>query len=146
MLLGEVGEGLADQGRDGSVSEEAKIMVDDAREITLEQAEAYKSTGKTVKPPKAKAKSVKAGSSSGGQASLPTMERVYIRLASSADQDLLMSLKAVIDKYAGETEVVLVIGSADNKQVVKLPMLVSRQQDALTDLQKLVGKDNVKIQ
>lgn len=126
--------------REGNPSSEVKVMVDDAREVTLEQAEAYQSTGKTVKTPKpktaAKPKITKP----------PTNQRIYLRLEDDKDQQLLMSLKQAIDDNVGETEVVLVLGVATNKQIVKLPTKMSRSKTATKQLSDLVGADNFKIQ
>ena len=133
--------------RDGNPSDEVKIMVDDAREVTVEQAQAYQSRGKEKKAPKPNKKltGAKTGESK-EQASLPTMERVYIRLEDSSDQKLLISLKETIDNNVGETEVVLVLGPAANKQIVKLPGKVSREGVVIEMLHELVGATNVKLQ
>jgi len=80
------------------------------------------------------------------QSSLPTMERVYIRLDDSSDQALLMSLKETIDANQGETEVVLVLGPAANKQIVKLPIKVDRSDGVMDLLASLVGAANLKLQ
>ena len=73
-------------------------------------------------------------------------ERVYIRLQNSDDQKILLSIKTTLDKYKGDTEVVLVIGSAEETpQVIKLPARIDKQPKALSDLIALVGKDNVKV-
>ena len=132
--------------RDGNMSDEVKVMVDDAREVTVEQAQAYQASGKDKKVPKASKKVIAAKPKADEQGSLPSMERVYIRLENSANQELLMSLKETIDMHTGETEVVLVLGPAANKQIVKLPSRVDRHQDVMTKLQGLVGAANVKLQ
>jgi DNA polymerase-3 subunit alpha len=73
-------------------------------------------------------------------------ERVYIRLQNSDDQKILLSIKTILDSYGGDTEVVLVIGSAEETpQVIKLPSRINKQPKALSGLIALVGKDNVKV-
>jgi len=73
-------------------------------------------------------------------------ERVYIRLQNSDDQKTLLSLKTTLDNYRGDTEVVLVLGSASEvPQIIKLPSRISKQDEALSRLIDLVGKDNVKV-
>ncbi len=135
------------RNRDGSPTDELKVMVDDAREITLEQAAAYQATGKSVRVPKPRKAAAAAGRPQAvQQPSLPTMERVYIRLADSTNQQLLVSLKETIDANQGDTEVVLVLGTADNKQIVKLPTRVERNQSVLEQLASLVGEANLKLQ
>jgi DNA polymerase-3 subunit alpha len=136
------------RGKDGSQSSEVKVMVDDAREITSQQAAAYEATGKKPKTPKAKAAAaVKAATGSGSTpAAKPPNERLYIRLANTSDQQTLLSLKETIDTHHGETEVVLVLGEAAGKQAIKLPGGIDRTSDGLTKLRALVGSDNLVIQ
>lgn len=138
--------------REGNLGEELKIMVDDAREITAEQAQAYQPTGRTMKLPGAKrsaaasvgrssiaAKAVKTASSNGAP-------RVYIRLADAGDQVMLVALKKVIDEHSGESEVVLVLGGNDNKQIIKLPARITADAAVLEKLRNLAGEANIKLQ
>lgn len=133
--------------REGNRSAEVKVMVDDAREITVEQAEAYQATGKKTKTPKARAET-KAASSSDKPTTPSSPEvdpRVYVRLHSMGDEAMLLSLKKTIDLHRGETEVVLVLGGAESKQAIKLPGGIDRDSEAVTKLQQLVGSENLVI-
>jgi DNA polymerase III alpha subunit len=139
--------------KDGNSSGEVKIMVEDAREITSQQAAAYEATGKKPKVPKPKPKASKATAETvavikpqAGTAPGPINERLYIRLADTDDRQTLLSLKETIDTHQGNTEVVLVLGEAASKQAIKLPGGIDRAGDGLTKLQALVGSDNVVIQ
>lgn len=127
--------------RDGNLGEELKIMVDDAREITPQQAEAYQPTGKKAKVP---AKGKKKAATESAAAS--TSQRVYIRLTDSNNHELLLSLKRAIDEQTGDNEVVLILGPDTSKQIIRLPSRVSTENGSLTKLQALVGADNVKLQ
>ncbi|HVX23834.1 MAG TPA: DNA polymerase III subunit alpha, partial [Candidatus Saccharimonadales bacterium] len=133
------------RGRDGADATEAKVMVDDAREITPAQAAAYEATGKQVKPPKVRS-TPKSIPKPVGEPVDPANQRVYIRLASTSDQDTLLSLKQTIDSHHGDTEVVLVLGEATNKQAIKLPGGIDRAGEGLDQLKTLVGADNLVIQ
>jgi len=128
--------------RDGNIASEIKIMVDDAREITTEQATNYEATGKKLKTPKEK----KASTAPANTATKTAPERVYIRLSSSNDEQVLRSLKSTLDGHRGDTDVVLVLGTADAKQVVKLPAGIDTSGDGISLLRELVGADNLKIQ
>ncbi len=129
--------------REGNLGEEVKIMVDDAREITAEQAQVYRETGKKLKvPTKKKPSAVTAAKSKTTVAA----QRVYIRLKDGADQELLKSLKQTIDDHAGETEVVLVLGAPESKQIIKLPMRMNAESGALDKLRALAGATNIKLQ
>ena len=120
-----------------------KILVDDAREITHEQATAYQATGK--KPPTIKASKKKTAKLTTPPSVAEVVKRMYIRLEHSEDQDMLMSLKSTIDGRKGNTEVVLVLGNNDNKQIIKLPMRVIPDDETVTSISALVGADNVKL-
>jgi DNA polymerase-3 subunit alpha len=126
--------------REGNPTE-LKLLVDTAREITSEQANMYQSTGKKPKIPKpSKAKP-------GSKATAKTgPKRVYVRLQEANDQVLLGRLKTAIDNEPGETPVVLVVGSDDNKQTIKLPSSVEPSAALLEDLAAIFGETSVKYQ
>jgi len=139
--------------REGNISNEVKILADDAREVTHEQAAAYQSTGRKqreLKVPKKKGGALAAAVAAAkadkaelvAEPAKPT--RVYIRLARSDDHAMLQSLKSTIDDARGETEVVLVLGEA--KQPVRLPTRISSSPEALERIQTLVGASNVVVQ
>ncbi len=129
--------------REGNIGQELKVLVDDAREITTQQAEAYQATGKKVKPPaKSKKTIVPPKSSSVSE----VIKRVYIRLINSDDHQLLLALKQAIDEQVGEDEVVLILGPDTNKQIIRLPGRVSTAADSLERLGAIVGADNVRYQ
>lgn len=152
---------ISAKDREGNIGEEVKILVDDAREISSEQALSYRPIGKKMRPPgnkKSAAEAVtatkprvekkldnKSKQIASTSASI-TSERVYIRLHDSQDQQLLLSLKQSIDEAPGQTEVVLVLGPSESKQIIKLPAGITKTLPVLNKLRELVGSDNVKIQ
>lgn len=129
--------------RDGSIGSEAKIIVDDAREITHEQAKNYKETGKQAKRPKASKKPTKPQSI---QPEKIEERRLYIRVLDTADQNKLNSLKLALDQTPGDTAVVLVVGSDSDKQIVRLPISVDASNDLINIAQEIYGADAVKLQ
>lgn len=136
--------------REGNIGEELKILVDDAREITPEQAQNYQATGRTVKPLKATKKTiatakVTADSSTKASANLSATPRVYIRLSSTHDEAMLINLKQTIDEHEGDTEVVLVLGPPEAKQIVKLPKGIDEKSGVVPKLVTLIGNENIKI-
>lgn len=136
---------VSSKDRNGNLGQEVKVMVDDAREITAAQADAYQATGKKHKAPKPRTiKSV--GAAVASRTPVTTPERVYIRLSSSEDEQMLRSLKQTLDLFQGKTDVVLVLGEADHKQIVKLPTGIDKSSEGLDRLRELVGTDNLKIQ
>lgn len=157
---------ISAKDREGNIGEELKVMVDDAREITPEQAAMYQVTGRKQKPlaegrKKVSLSALPSSSISAGKASpapdyttprpvaaaspaVPAAPRLYIRLANTQDQEVLMNLKQTIDDHTGKTDVVLVLGEA--KQVIKLPSGVHEGEDVMGKLRTLVGAENVKFQ
>lgn len=136
------------KSRDGSLNDEVKVLVNDAREITAEEASSYQPTGKKLKPPRPSSHNSHVAAapveSHFYQAEPP--QRLYIRLADSRDQDTLLSLKRTLDDFHGQTEVILVLGEDDARQTIKLPSGIDKNSDGLDRLRNLLGQDNVKIQ
>ena len=137
--------------REGNITSEVKILVDDAREVTHEQAAAYQTTGRKqreIKVSKRKgsalAAAVAAAKAEKTASAEPKGSRLYIRLLDSSDSALLQTLKSTIDDCAGDCEVVLVIGPS--KQAVKLPSRMRTDEEALSLLKNLVGPTNVVLQ
>lgn len=134
---------VSSKDRAGGTTSEPKILVDDAREITHEQAGAYESTGKKLKGPKKRVTTPTVAAEPAINVETPANPRLYIRLQDASDQGTLISLKQTIDSHGGDTEVVLVLG--DNKQIIKLPMRIEQSDDALAEIHDLVGETNVKL-
>jgi DNA polymerase-3 subunit alpha len=136
---------VSSKDREGNPGQEVKVLVDDAREITTAQATAYQATGKKKKTPAVNKKVAAKVAKKTGEEAIPADPRLYIRLTTSENEQILRSLKQTLDGNLGETEVVLVLGEADNKQVVKLPDRVDTNDVVLSNLRELVGAENVKL-
>lgn len=136
---------ISAKDKEGNIGTELKVLVDDAREITTEQATGYSKTGKTLKVPGAR-KSAVAAARPQTVTARPRDLRIYVRLADSSDQAKLQGLKNIIDAHPGSTEVVLVLGEGETKQIIKLPAKLTNSEEALVKLYELAGKSNVKLQ
>jgi DNA polymerase-3 subunit alpha len=119
---------VSNRAANKQTTDDYKILVDAAHEITTEEL----------------AKPIE-GNSSVGAEDDPKNERVYIRIPDSKDQQILLSLKEVIDKYQGDTEVVLVLGEDHQRQAVKLPSKISCQEEVISTLMSTFGQKNVKV-
>lgn len=128
--------------KDGKLTSDVKVLVDDAREVTPEQASAYQQTGRKRQVPKVSKKAVTQAATQKAKANAPL--RVYIRMQEDDDHERLQSLKVTLDQHKGDTEVVLVLGS--DKQIIRLPMRIDATEPALTSLNAVVGVGNVKLQ
>ncbi len=126
--------------KDGNETGELKILVSEAREITVEQASGYQPTGKAAKKPKP-AKTTK--SATPKSTSKPVDPKLYIRLANSNDQDQLTSIRVIIEKHPGDCEVILVIGNEDKRQAIRLPLTVASDSGVVDELQQVVSAENV---
>ena len=134
--------------REGKQSSDVKVMIDDAREITTKQATSYQATGRKPRELKQSTRTKKipmVGPGAKAVAEKTTAERVFIRIADSRDQTMLVTLKQTLDAFQGSTEVVLVLGEADKRQAIKLPSGLDRDSEGLDRLRSLVGADNIKI-
>ena len=131
--------------RNGQKGDELKILVEDVREVTHEQAAAYETTGKKIKTPKPSKLSKKVITEKSHSESEKT-KRLYLKLENSNDQKKLLDLKILLDKNVGQTEVVLVLGDSANKQIIRLPVRVDTTRDTLNLFGATIGKENVILQ
>jgi DNA polymerase-3 subunit alpha len=140
--------------REGNITSDVKILADDAREVTHEQAAAYEGTGRKqreLKVPKAKkGTALTRAVAAAKEAKAEIIEdpekplRIYIRLEKSDDTAMLAQLKGTIDECSGDDcDVVLVLGPDTAKQAIKLPTRMRRDDSGLERLQALVGSSNV---
>ncbi len=130
----------------GELTEDIKVLADEAREITVSQAQAYQSTGKAMKLPGAGRKATGPAAGAAAKKSSPENPRVYIRLVDSGDEKQLLAIKQLLDSHAGSTDMVLVLGSADKKQIIKLPGGVQADDAFLQKLKAVVGESHVVVQ
>ena len=136
---------ISTKDRSGNAGDEIKIMVDDAREVSIEQAKAYQPTGKKIKVPKPSAKKPEKKPITMVETTTPKNERLYIRLNDTSNSKNLETLKNEIDKSPGDVEVVLVIGDDNSKQLVKLPSKVNPDHKLLNSLSSIFGEEHIKL-
>lgn len=133
---------VASKDRAGNDNTELKVLVDEIREIKHDEASSYQATGKKKVMKKSAASKKPVITEKLGP---DNAEKLFIRLSSSEDQKLLMLLKQTIDEHHGDTDVVLVLGPPDKKQVIKLPMKITTNKTSMTKLGELVGTENIKL-
>jgi DNA polymerase-3 subunit alpha len=127
--------------RDGNIVDDIKINVSTAREVILDEAKAFKASGKIKKS----IKEAKVPKSKKKIEPKKDIDRIFVRLESTKDSSRLLLLKQHIDKFEGDSEVVLVIGPPDNKQVIRVPDRTSRSNESIDELVELFGIENVKL-
>jgi DNA polymerase-3 subunit alpha len=136
---------ISGQDRDGNSSTTAQILVDSAREVTHAEAVNYAPNMKKIKTPKISKPKMKREKKEAEPIAEKTEKRLYIKLPSNYEQTILLSLKEVIDKSPGSTEVVLVIGEGEHRQIIKLPMTIADDTSSHQSIKDVVGASNVKL-
>lgn len=131
------------QDKEGNATSDIKVLVDDARELTHEQAQAYQARGKKPKTPKASNKKIAAKVET--ETKSTAASRLYIRIEDTGQSQHLLSLKDAIQSYIGQTEVVLVLGADSNKQIVKLPVGINLSDEAVEQVRSIAGHENVAV-
>lgn len=134
---------ITSKDRNGALQNEVKIILDEARELSNEEAANYRAAGKKESLPKGPGARAMPRNPLAVVENIP--QRVYLRLDNSENQELLLTLKRAIDDSRGDTEVVLVLGEEANKQVIKLPMRISKEEPVIARLKTLLGEPNVKL-
>jgi DNA polymerase-3 subunit alpha len=121
---------------------EVKLIADDIKPVSREEAVNYKSRGAsvTLKPARG-AQPAKIPK----KADDPKDHKIYIRLEDSSDQGVLMDLKEKLDGFSGNNEVVLVTGPQANKQAIRLPQTISINEESIRELAKIFGSTNVVV-
>jgi DNA polymerase III subunit alpha len=117
---------------DFSRSEEPKLLIEEAAQITDKDARDYQQSNDNPKL-------------AGVGVPSEIKKRLYIRLQDSQNQPLLLTLKEKLDGHHGSTEVVLVTGESEQKQIIKLPQTVSINEQSLRELASLFGSTNVVV-
>lgn len=120
----------------------AKIIVDDVREVTFEQATNYQETGKKIRAPKPVVQ--KKPKQKVEQAPINKMPpKFYVKLQDTNNTEQLTELKRTVDAHQGKIDVVLVIGDGKSRQIIKLANGVTDSQELTLKLQELFGIENV---
>lgn len=128
------------ESKDGTRGEDIKIIADDARELTAEQADAYQPKGKKKAPLKVAAQQKKATKSSNVSVA---EQRLYIRIIDSSDSKGLLEIKRSLEANHGSTDVVLVLGTDASKQIIKLPRGINLTDTFINDMRTIAGEKNI---
>lgn len=131
-------------GRDrfsGEKTDETKLLVEKIELVLAQDAGGYKLGSKKTAPTVAK----KPKKADAGDQENDPKKRLYIRIENSGNQALLIRLKEKLDSHSGETEVVIVTGPSELKEVIKLPQTININEQSLRDLASMFGSTNVVI-
>jgi DNA polymerase-3 subunit alpha len=119
---------ISDSDKNGVKSTELKLLAESVEEIMHEKAKNFKPR-KNSKKETEKIKS----------------KNIFIKLVDGKDHQKLHDIKKIIDESPGSTYVVLVFGEGESKQIIKLPSGVKNTDDIFSNLQQIVGRENIKL-
>lgn len=118
----------------GAAYDELKVIADKITRVTAEEAKNYRPGVHKPQSPKVAPAPASAA-----------VQRLYIRIEDGENQNQLMALKRKLDDHKGKTEVVIVTGPSENKQIIKLPQMVSLNEQSMRDLAAVFGPTNVVV-
>lgn len=127
--------------KDGQDTDDVKILINEAREITPEQAAAYTPTGKKINLSGKKKKIVNKPKPE--EKKFDEVKRLYIRIKNTKKQEDLMEIKKLLDQNKGDIEVVLVIGENSKQEAIRLPQRAEVTDKLIDMLSQSLGKDNI---
>ncbi|MFY9227847.1 MAG: DNA polymerase III subunit alpha [Candidatus Microsaccharimonas sp.] len=137
--------------RDGNLSSDIKMIVDDIQVVEDSELRDYESNGQKMAKPKAGG--VRATRYKAKQATVEktatyvavvaeTLKKLYVHVKDPDDQDVLLKLKQTCSDFPGVSDIVLVLG-ADKKSAIKMPFKVDGSDELVGRLVKIVGEDAV---
>ena len=135
---------VSGKDKGGAVMVSPKFLPDSAEIISHKLVEGYQKTGlkKDFEVPKVKnSRSSKNKNNDGTQQTQSA--KLYVRIANPDDSEKLINIKKTIETKTGETEVVLVLGTDDIKQVIRLPHKITIDEETIRDIAGIVGAANV---
>lgn len=159
---------ISARDRDGNLGDEAKMIADEIVEVTDEELRGYESTGRKMDTPKTSSKvkamrvaeyrAKKTGGSVSAPAStmpaekksekprpimdIPPVKKLFVHVKDPDDHEALLKLKQACSEFAGNTDIVLVLG-ADKKSAIRLPFKVDASDGLIGSLVKILGEDCV---
>jgi DNA polymerase-3 subunit alpha len=135
---------VSTKDRDGKVGQEIKIIADTITNITQETIDAYTPTGKDFDIGELESKT----KSSRPRPSLSTKKsaqpKLYVHVKKPEDNDKLLELKQLLNKFPGNHEVVLVLGEKD-KSALKLPFKVEANPQLTEQIGVIYSPDCVAL-
>ncbi len=137
--------------RQGNSIGEAKVIADEITLVTNDELDNYTSTGKKMKGPKARKKDdslaakVIEPSNTVYTPVDETPKKLYVHVKNPDDHETLFELKQCLNKYPGDSEIVLVLGEGEKKSALRLPFLVALSDELATTIATMYGQECVVI-
>ncbi len=122
---------VAIYGRPSEKDDERKLIVEDVVELTKENArEKIKILSKTT-PNRPQTGSAE--------------KNLYINVPARAQRDIYDKLKSILNKYPGDKPVFLLVNTGSDRRVIRTSLTVNPSTDLKTEINKLIGENNIRI-
>lgn len=134
---------ISAKDKTGSTLTAPKFIAENIEIIDHETAINYEKTGKVQDIIEKSKRRTKAPANQKVTESNQNTVKLYVRLENPDDSEKLVNLKQSIENKNGDTEVVLVLGSGDGKQVIRLPHKITIDEETMRAVAEIVGPQNV---
>lgn len=138
--------------RDGRINGDVKVIADKAVELTPDLMQSYLPIGKSKSLPKVRKRPSHAPSYSNSRhddrTEIKSQEKnpmLFIHVRNPDNNELLRGLKNTLDKYPGDTEVVIVLDST-SRQAIRLPFKVDAGNGLKDELVEMLSEKEVVLQ
>lgn len=143
--------------RDGNMQDEAKMTVEEIIIVTEEELDNYKATGKKPPVPRAVPQAWRnkyPKKNAPTSASTPTTlnenvifkpyvpKKLFIHIKNTNDDEKLLTMKQELNKYPGESEVILVLGP-EKESAIRMPFKIEINEPLRSKLIDIYGQDCV---
>lgn len=164
---------ISSKDKNGNITSDTKILVEDGQLITDIMLETYKSTGErlpdpkpvkkkeykrsrtsaeTVKKPAKKTEATKDAPKSEAPADTPKpvirdarLLKIYILVTEPENTELLTNIRKVCDDNKGFSEVILVLKDENGKRPLRMPFKSDPSEELISGLKNLVGDEAVVV-
>ncbi|MBP7760337.1 DNA polymerase III subunit alpha [Candidatus Saccharibacteria bacterium] len=126
----------------------AKVIADEVIFVTNEELDAYQSTGKKMKVPKAKKLKTPVLSLEPDEKIVyvpidDTPKKIYVRVIDPTDHERLLMLKKTFNLHPGDSEVILVLGEKKDS-AIRLPFKAAATDELHNSVSKLYGAECIR--
>lgn len=154
---------ISARDKEGTMTDEAKMIADEIEIVTDRELSSYESTGRKMSAPtsagvyqKKKWPSKKDGDKKPATVKAvakpavkpttapPPEQKLYLHIKNPNDTDTLVGVKQACSKHPGSTEVVMVLG-ANKQSAIKAPFRVDSQSALVAALGQQLGDDCVTL-
>ncbi len=122
---------VSTKDRDNKPGEDIKIIADSITPISQETIKAYKTSGKNFEKSESKSRT-KPKSSPKPTPKVPEA-KLYVHIKKPDENEKLLELKQLLNKFPGRQEVILVLGEAE-KSAIKLPFKIDVSDELVTSI------------